>query len=232
MLSLVLRISLTIPFFLATIVEAQTPARPARSPAEAPASPSPSPAKTGIDALNAADLQAAISLVQQRYVNPAAVSGAELNRATLDGLLRRLDGGVVLLPARPAATPTPAPFYREIIDGHIGYLRLGDLSRGQLQELDTTLRGFAGKKVDALVLDLRGSVEANDYGAAAEFASRFVAKAKPLFSLRGTAGAPNRDFVSTQIPPTSASWLCWWMVKLPERPRHWPACYGRTTRRF
>ena len=202
MLSLVLRISLTIPFLLATIAEAQTPARPARSPAEAPAppSPSPSPAKVGLDALNAADLQAAISLVQQRYVNPAAVSGAELNRATLDGLLRRLDGGVVLLPARPAATPTPAPFYREIIDGHIGYLRLGDLSRGQLQELDTTLRGFAGKKVDALVLDLRGSVEADDYGVAAEFANRFVAKDKPLFSLRGTAGAPNRDFVSTQNP--------------------------------
>jgi C-terminal processing protease CtpA/Prc len=41
-------------------------------------------------------------------------------------------------------------------------------------------------------------VEANDYETAAEFASRFVAKDKPLFSLRGTAGAPSRDFTATQ----------------------------------
>ena len=129
-----------------------------------------------------------------------AVSGAELNRATLDGVLRRLGRGAMLLPAHPAATPTPAPFYREIIDGHIGYLRPGDFDHPQLGEFDTTLRGFAGKKVDAIVLDLRGCVATNDYAAAAEFANRFVPKDKQLFSLRGPEVAAARDFSSKQDP--------------------------------
>ncbi|HYJ46312.1 MAG TPA: S41 family peptidase, partial [Pyrinomonadaceae bacterium] len=84
--------------------------------------------------------------------------------------------------------------------GHIGYLRPGDLSRAQLQELDTTLRGFKGKNVDAIILDLRGSVEANDYAMAAEFAKRFVPKGRALFSLRGPQARTVRDFVSDQAP--------------------------------
>ena len=63
----------------------------------------------------------------------------------------------MLLPARDSTpTPPPASFYREIMANHIGYLRLGDLSREQLQEMDSTLRGLAGKKIDAVILDLEG----------------------------------------------------------------------------
>src|SRR5262249_33336870 len=92
------------------------------------------------------------------------------------------------------------PFYREILDGHIGYLRPGDLSRAQIQELDSTLRGFAGKKADAIILDLRGALESNDYAAATEFASRFVPKDKLLFSLSGPGSNPAREFISKQEP--------------------------------
>lgn len=164
---------------------------------------SPSPAPPILDGLNAADLEKAISLIQEKYVHPAEVTGTELSRATLDGLLDRLGPGATLLPGRAATSPTPAPFYREIIAGHIGYLRPGDLNRAQLQELDTTLRAFAGKKIDALVLDLRGCMEMSDYAAAAEFAGRFVAKSEPLFELRGPSGSPAQSFVSKNAPSYS-----------------------------
>ncbi|MGH8093364.1 MAG: S41 family peptidase [Chthoniobacterales bacterium] len=202
MLRLVLSVSLTIALFLALPVTGQTPPRPTPSPSTAAsaAAATASPGANTVDGLDAVDLRRAIPLIQDHYVNPAAVSGAELNRATLEGLLTRFGPGVRLLPARPAVTPTPAPFYREIINGRIGYLRPGDLSRSQIGELDTTLRGFASKNVDAIILDLRGCVETNDYAAAAEFASRFVPKNKPLFSLRGQEAASVREFSSKQDP--------------------------------
>ena len=200
MLRLVPSVFLTTALFLAVSVAAQPSPHSTPSPSPTQTTPALSPGTDPVDGLDAVDLRRAIPLIQDHYVNPAAVSGAELNRATLDGLLRRLGHGVMLLPAHPAATPTPAPFYREIIDGHIGYLRPGDLSQSQLGELDTTLRGFAGKKVDAIVLDLRGSVATDDYAAAAEFANRFVPKDKQLFSLRGPEAAAGHDFSSKQDP--------------------------------
>ena len=190
MVRLVLSASLTILFCVA--------ARGQTSPAS-PATPSPTPAPA-LETLDAADLKRAIPLIRENYLNPAALNPTELERATLAGLFDRLGRGIILLPARPDSAPTPAPFYREIISGHVGYLRPGDLSRGQLEELDATLRGFSGKKVDAIILDLRGSVESNDYATAAEFAKRFVPKGAPLFALRGPAAKPVRDFVSDQVP--------------------------------
>lgn len=190
MVRLVLRASLTIFFCVTARGQAPTPAS---------ATPPPSPPSV-LETLDAADLQRAIPLIRENYVHPAALDETELQRATLAGVLDRLGRGVILLSARSNPAAAPAPFYREIIGGHVGYLRPGDLSRAQLQELDTTLRGFAGKNVGAIILDLRGSVEANDYAMAAEFAKRFVPKDRPLFALRGPAARTGRDFVSDQAP--------------------------------
>ena len=190
MVRLVLSASLTILFCVAARGQTSSPS---------PATPSPSPPPL-LETLDTADLQRAIVLIRDNYVDPKALDETELQRATLAGLFDRLGRGIILLPARASDAPTPAPFYREIIGGHVGYLRPGDLSRTQLEELDTTLRGFAGKKVDAIILDLRGSVETNDYAMAADFAKRFVPKGEPLFALRGPAAKTGRDFVSDQAP--------------------------------
>ncbi len=192
MVRLFLSASLTILFCAALC--GQTPA-----PSLAAPLPSPSPSSE-LEALTPADLEQAIPLIRGHYLNPAALNETALRRATLAGVLELLDGRVQLLPAGTGPAATPAPFYREIIDGHIGYLRPGDLSRPQLQELDTTLRGFGGKKIDAVILDLRGSVETNDFAMGAEFAKRFVPKGGPLFSLRGPGGKTVREFVSDQAP--------------------------------
>ncbi len=189
---LFLSTSLTIFLSLASALAAPTP-----PPATPPPSPSPTPI---LDGLDAADLKGALELLRKNYVNPKQLSEIEVQRATLAGLLDRLERGAILLPARASPAPTPAPFYREILDGHIGYLRPGELSKSQLDELDTTLRAFAGKKMDAIILDLRATVENNDYAMAAEVAQRFVPKGKRLFVLQGPAEKPEKDFTSNRDP--------------------------------
>ena len=106
-----------------------------------------------------------------------------------------------LLPNRESApTEAPTPLYSEILDGHIGYLRLGSLNSASLQAMDKSLGNFAGKKVDALVVDLRASSGTNDFDMAAEFAKRFCPKGKALFTLRKPAARQDRVFNSDRDP--------------------------------
>jgi len=141
-----------------------------------------------INSLNQADLQAAMTQLKNNFTNPAALTETELNRATLAGLVSRLNRGIMILPAGTSA-PSENPFYSEIIENHIGYLRLGSLSSANLQAMDKKLAEFGGKKVDALIVDLRSSPVTNDFPGAAEFAKRFTPKGKTLFTLR----KPNRQ---------------------------------------
>ena len=166
------------------------------------ASPSPSPtAEQLLNSLGPADLQAVIALLQSNFTNPDAITDTELNRATVQGLMIRLPHGVMLLPTRESAPPeAPSAFYSEILDGHIGYMRLGSLNNANLQAMDKSLGNFAIKKVDALIVDLRASQATNDFAMAAEFAKRFCPKGKTLFTLRKTAARQDRVFKSDRDP--------------------------------
>jgi hypothetical protein len=200
---------------LATNLPAQSPtpassapASPGRSPipSKSFAMPAPSPSATPtiedlVNSLSQADLQAVITLFKNNFTNPDAATDAELSRATVQGLMIRLPQGVMLLPNRESAPmEPPSTFYSEILDGHIGYLRLGSLNSVNLQALDRSLGDFAGKKVDALVVDLRASPATNEFAMAAEFAKRFCAKGKPLFTLRKPAARQDRVFNSDRDP--------------------------------
>jgi hypothetical protein len=133
------------------------------SPTLSPAAKSPAPSPSAspmneqiINSLGELDLQAALSLLKSNFTSPDALTEAELNRATLIGLLVRMPGGLMLLPSRESATAEPnSPFYSEIFEGHVGYLRLGGLNNANLKELDKKLQEFAQKKVDAVIVDLR-----------------------------------------------------------------------------
>ncbi|MGI8820939.1 MAG: S41 family peptidase [Chthoniobacterales bacterium] len=176
-------------------VAAQTPTPTlSATPAEAA-----SPQNSGaiINAMGSPDLQQAIQLLKSNYINPDALSETELNRSMLAGVLARLGRGVMLLPERAAdAAQTNSPFFSEILNGHIGYLRLGGITSPNLQAMDAALQTFPGKKIDAVVLDLRASTSTNDFAVAAEFANRFCAKGKPLFTLRKAGGRQERAFTS------------------------------------
>ena len=187
------------------LAQSSTPA-PAvpQTASKSPALPSPSQSPSAkptteqlVNSLNPADLQAVISLLKSNFTNPDAITDTELNRATIQGLMVRLPHGVMLLPNRESASmEAPIAFYSEILDGHIGYVRLGSLNSANLQALDKSLSSFATKKVDALVIDLRASQATNDFAMAAEFAKRFCPKGKPLFTLRKPAARQDRVFNS------------------------------------
>ena len=183
---------------------AQTPAKSASASAtpvtQSTPPPSASPAtKSVVDSTDPNDLKAAIQLLKNNYLKPEALDEKELSRATFEGVLSRLEHGVVLLPATEP-TPSTVSFYGEILDGHVGYVRPGDLSRSNLESLDASLKEFNEKKVDAVVIDLRASSIANDFEIAAEFTKRFCPKGQPLFSLRKTATKQERTFTSDRDP--------------------------------
>jgi len=184
---------------------AQSPAKPGASPSPAPsATPQASATPTTralIDSMDSADLKEAIQLLKNNYIKPEALNETELSRAAFEGILTRLGRGVILLSDSAAESAEPAaPFYGEILEGHIAYLRLGALNRPNLEALDTNLQSFAAKKVDAVVLDFRASPATNDFPMASEFAKRFCPKDKPLFTLRKTTARQERAFTSDREP--------------------------------
>ena len=182
------------------------PGRAPQTQSKSPVVPAASPLATPttedlINSLGPADLQAVITLLKSNFTEPDAITDTELNRATVEGLMVRLPRGVILLPGKenPSAA-APSAFYSEIIAGHIGYVRLGSLNSTNLQALDKSLNTFAGKKVNALIVDLRASQVTDDLALAAEFAKRFCPKGKAIFTLRRPAGRQDRGFSSDRDP--------------------------------
>lgn len=155
-----------------------------------------------IDAMDSADLQQAIQLLKNNYINPEALSETELNRAMLAGVLLRLGRGAQLFADRPPEAPAiVSTGYGDVLEDHIGYLRVGALTPQNLQAFDAKLQSFSGsKKIDAVVLDLRASPATNDFALAAEFAKRLCPKGKTLFTLRKAAGRQERVFTSDRDP--------------------------------
>lgn len=179
---------------------------PPQAAAKLPGVPAGSPSATPtteelVNSLGPADLQAAITLLKNNFADLDAITDTELNRAMVEGLLVRLPRGAMLLAAKEN-TPVAAPnaFYNELIAGQVAYVRPGSLNSGNLQALDKSLSGFAVKKVNALILDLRASEATGDLAQAAEFAKRFCPRGKTIFNLRKPAGRQDRVFNSDRDP--------------------------------
>src|SRR5215212_8837568 len=173
-----------------------------------PASPTPSPVPTAsptptreelLGSLTPADVDAALGLVRKNFANSDAVTDAEINRATLQGLVVRLNRGLSIFPGKPAIQPETIPaLYAEVLDEHIGYIRAGGINTANVQALDKRLADFAAKKVNALLIDLRAS-DSGDFVSAADFAKRLVPKSAGLFSLR-KPDKQEHPFVSDRDP--------------------------------
>jgi hypothetical protein len=203
-------------FFLTTFVilvlganlTAQSPA-PTSAPQvgpKSPAQPTPSASATPtvedlVDSLGPADLQTFIALLKGNFTDPEAITDTELNRATVEGLLVRLPRGITLLAAKDSVPArASSAFYSELIAGRTGYVRLGTLNNTNLQALDKALSGFAAKKVNDLIVDLRATSATSDLSLAAEFAKRFCPKGKPIFTVRKPTGRQDRVFSSDREP--------------------------------
>jgi len=190
--------------------QSPAPTSPAPSPSgrlpqaqsKSPALPAASPTTEDlVNSLGPADLQAVITLLKGNFTNSDAITDIELNRATVEGLLVRLPRGVMLLSGKEnVPSAAPSGFYGEVIAGSIGYVRLGSLNSANLQALDKSLSNFGGKKVNALIVDLRASQATDDLALAAEFAKRLCPRGKTIFTLRKPAGRQDRGFNSDRDP--------------------------------
>jgi peptidase S41-like protein len=190
------------PTFPSSSPPGKVPQTQSKSPVTPASAPSATPTTEDlVNALGPADLQAVITLLKSNFTNPDAITDTELNRATVEGLLVRLPRGVMLLPGKgnPSAG-SPSVFYSEVIAAMIGYLRLGSLNTANLQALDKSLAAFGGKKVNALIVDLRASQATDDLALAAEFAKRFCPKGKAILTLRKPTGRQDRVFNSDRDP--------------------------------
>ena len=186
------------------VAQSSAPTSPPQTTSKSPAQPTPSPSTTPtledlVNSLGPTDLQAFITLLKANFTDPDAITDVELNRATVQGLLARLPRGITLLASKESAA-APSAFYSEVISGRTGYVRLGTLNNANLQSLDKTLSGFAAKKVNDLIVDLRASPATSDLPLAAEFAKRFSPKGKPIFTVRKPIGREDRVFSSDREP--------------------------------
>ncbi len=157
-----------------------------------------------VNALSQGELQEAVSLLRANYIQPGDVDDRALARATLSGLLARLPNGAMLLPpadSHPApAESLPDTFVSEMLGAHTGYIRLGALTRDHLASLDKVLKGFAEQNVATLILDLRATGSSPDFELAADVIRRFIAKGKPLFTLRKPSNNQEQLFTSNVDP--------------------------------
>src|SRR6266513_1913841 len=126
---------------IASAVLAQTPSPSARPSASVDT-------KTTVDSLAPAEIDETIRALKSNFVDPNALKDQEINRATLEGLLTRLHGGAMLMASKSTTPETPAAFYSELLENHIGYVRIGSLSSDNLGALDKALTDFTSKKVD------------------------------------------------------------------------------------
>ena len=138
-------------------------------------------AGAGVDGLTPEQVAKAVAALKENFVRPEALSDQEMARATLEGLLDRLAPEAALVTGTGRAEAA-SPFYSEDYQG-TGYLRLGELTPGNVEKAKATLKEWSGKGVGAAVLDLRGTPATNDFNAAANLAGLFSPERSRLFGL-------------------------------------------------
>ncbi|MBE2180816.1 MAG: hypothetical protein IAE97_10120 [Chthoniobacterales bacterium] len=159
--------------------------------------PAPESVAARVKSLTPEQIQQALSAIQQRHVGAASIDAAELSRATLLGLLERLQPGAELN-GGDLQEPKVVPFQSEILEDRVGYVRLGSLRTENIAQLDAALDSFGDGKTDGIVLDLRATPESRDFALAAEIAGRFVPAATTLFSMQGRTDAAGKPFISSE----------------------------------
>ncbi len=137
-----------------------------------------------IDNLSTEELDEVLTLLRDHFIKPEMLADLPLKRATVLGALTRLAPGAAILEAPAAGEVAGRPFRSEVLDGRIGYARLGDASVTNLAELDTALARFSEAKLGSVVLDLRATPGSADFEPMAEVCRRFVPKGKVLFTVR------------------------------------------------
>ena len=114
--------------------------------------------------------------------NLTTTSGAELDRAAIQGLLKELQGQVLLVPAENgnASKPGLTLGKTSVYDDAFAYLRVVQVEAGLAGKITAAVNRFQSKSaLKGLVLDLRYA-RGTDYASAAQVADLFLLEQKPL----------------------------------------------------
>lgn len=180
------------------LVHAQEPS-PTPGPAPSPAAAEKMDSYERLEALDAAQIKLATDTIRAKHAEAATLDETGMARATLRGLLDGLYPGAELTGDEEKKKES-SPFRAELLDGRVGYLRIGSLSTENLAQLDAALKDFSGKKTDGVVVDLRATPESSDFPMAAQFAERFVPNGTVIFSLANTQEKQEQKFASSRAP--------------------------------
>ena len=152
------------------------------------------------DALSEEELRQIVEILRGNYVKPDELNENALARAAMQGLLDRLGAGARIFTAAKRADDRGGLFRSELLDGAVGYLRLGALTRENIAALDAALEGFAAKPPTAMVLDLRATPHSTDFELAAECCRRFSPKGRVLFSIKKPKANDEEILTSREAP--------------------------------
>ena len=152
------------------------------------------------DALSEDELRQIVEILRGNYVSPDALNESALARAAMQGLLDRLGAGARIFTAAKKADDHGGLFRSELLDGAVGYLRLGALTPENIAALDAALEAFAAKPPTAFVLDLRATPHSTDFELAAECCRRFSPKGRILFSIKKPKANDEEILTSRDAP--------------------------------
>ncbi len=124
-----------------------------------------------------------------------SLSEAELNRASVEGLLSKLSSRAWLLDSSKTSAPDTNTNYvssSAIFDENYGYIRISRVGSRLPAEFGAQLeRLMATNRLKGLVIDLRYAM-GNDYASAAKVADRFLGSEQPLLNW-GDGAAKSTD---------------------------------------
>ena len=153
-----------------------------------------------------ADTTAAAPDFQQVYdllrANLAGVSGAELNSAAVEGLLKQLHGRATIVgnETETASESGTDLIKSAVLENDVAYLRVGEVGSSLKNELHTAYHALAAtNKIAGVALDLRFA-DGNDYTAAAATAGLFSSKKAPQLKWDNTIETPRPEKESIPGP--------------------------------
>ena len=174
-------------------------------PAAVPAADDPHRLRGLIDTLNQSSLQEAFRLLTSDYINHDNLDELEVNRAALQGMLKRLDFGAMLLTEKELSErDSPFAFHRATVADETAYVRFGKFNRQGVSELDKALEEFSETpELIHLIVDLRSPQAQAECVIASEILSRFRPPNELLFKIRRPGNDRPTLFVSQ---PVANSW--------------------------
>lgn len=177
------------------------PSTPEPTPTPVPTPAQPKTVRDVVNGLRDEDVTKAIAAIKERFLDGSRTTDAAMQRAMLEGVLLRFEPGATIIDtANRPPSPEGIPFLAEILDSHIGYVRLGSLEPNVLPQLDATLSSFSKDTVDSLILDLREIPAGENFDVAADVARRLAPKGKLLFSIQKPSAKQERIYTSNQDP--------------------------------